>query len=82
MSRHTFSFFFSGVCFHSAKPLLPSSFPSALFVSHIRPVQGGVFCRCCYLITTKSWGPTLTETVGREVRACLLAASVDCEFQL
>src|SRR4030095_11019543 len=56
MSRHTFVFFFRGVCSHSAKPpLSPSCHPHS-FVNDIRSVLGGCsrFSRCCYLIIALS----------------------------
>src|SRR6202140_3399929 len=51
MSRHTFVFFFPGVCSHSAKPPLSPSFHPHSFMSDIRSVPGGCsrFGRCCYL---------------------------------
>jgi hypothetical protein len=52
MSRHTLTFFFPGVCCHSAKPPLSPSFHPHSFVSDFRSVHIGCsrFSRCCYLI--------------------------------
>src|SRR5258708_4084191 len=71
MSRHSFAFFFPGVCSHSAKPPLSPSFHPHSFVSDIRSVLGGCsrFSRCCYLIIVLSshrfcgsWAPGLSRS--------------------
>ena len=71
MSRHTLTFSFPRVCFHSARPPRSPSFHPHSFVSESRSVLGGCsrFRRCCYLISVLSshrfcgsWAPGVSRS--------------------